>query len=336
MLIVIDIIRNGTMKIIETTTMEEHMKYIGDFKENEYINEHYLCKKKITMQSKSGKNYLSLQLADKTGDISAKIWEINRDIQSFEENDFIKIEGTVLLYQSDLQLKVTRIRKSMVGEYTTADYIPSSENNVDEMYAKLLKYIESFTNTHIKALCEEIFKDKEIETAYKTHSAAKTVHHNYMGGLLEHSLSVADICEFMSDKYKHVNRDFLVATALLHDVGKIYELSDFPENDYTNIGQLLGHIYIGAEIVEKYASKIEKFPEDLAILIKHSILAHHGEYEYGSPKKPKTIEALILHQADNMDSQAKIFEKALSEHNTKSPWVGYSKIFDRNIRKSEF
>lgn len=312
------------------------MRYINELRESDYVHEHYLCKRKITQASKNGKNYLSLNLMDKTGSIVAKVWDINKHIQNFDENDYIKVEGTIILYQNDLQFKVTKIRKSMEGEYDSADFIPCTEQNIEDLYLQFMSYIDEMENHFIKELCLSIFNSPDIKDEFKVHSAAKTVHHNYLGGLLEHSMSVAQICKFLCQKYKYINTDLLIATAMLHDIGKVFELAPFPVNDYTDDGQLLGHIYLGTELIGKYADKIDGFPHELKTLIQHNILAHHGEYDYGSPKRPKTIEAYLLHHADNLDSQVKIFEGALAHHNTKSPWAGYNKIFDRNVRTSEF
>lgn len=313
------------------------MKYIRDIKEGEQIIEHYLCKSRQTLRSKNDKNYLSLKLADKTGTVDAKVWNLGNDIQSFAENDMIKIDATAQIFNNDIQLNVKRIRKSREGEYDPADYIPSTEKNIKEMWGKFTSYIQTIKDPHIKELMERIMlKNGFVVKEFPIHSAAKSVHHGYLGGLLEHSLSVTEICDFMADKYKFVNRDILVASAMLHDVGKLWELSDFPLNDYTDDGQLLGHIYIGAELIEKTASSIDGFPDRLKTLIKHCVLSHHGEYEYGSPVLPKTIEAHILHCADDMDAKSKVFEEFISADSTAGPWAGYQKMLARNIRKSEY
>lgn len=313
------------------------MKFINEIKEGESVIEHYLCKAKQILKSRAGKSYLSIRLQDKTGSVSAKVWEINNDIKSFEENDFIKIDATALIYQNEIQLNVKKIRRSLDGEYDPMDYIPSTDNNIEEMFERFLGYIKLIKNPYIKKLLEEIFiKNPDVSKKFKTHSAAKTVHHNYMGGLLEHTLSVVETCNFLAPRYKYVNKDLLVSTAMLHDVGKIFELSEFPMNDYTDDGQLLGHIIMGSELVGTTAAKIEGFPKQLESLIKHSILAHHGEYEYGSPELPKTIEAFLLHCADNMDAKAKVIEEAIENDNTQGSWAGYHKMLQRNLRKSDF
>lgn len=313
------------------------MRYINEIREGENVVEHFLCKSKQTLKSRAGKSYLSLKLQDKTGTVDAKVWELNNDIKAFEENEFIKIDGTAIVYQNDIQLNIKRIRRSLEGEYDPMDYIPSTEKNIEEMTKELLGYINTIKNTFVKKLLEEIFiNNSVISKKLKYHSAAKNIHHGYMGGLVEHTLSVTQICDFMAPRYKYVDRDILIATAMLHDIGKIYELSDFPENDYTDDGQLLGHIIIGTELITESARKIEGFPKKLESLLKHSILSHHGEYEYGSPQLPKTIEAFILHCADNMDAKVKVIEEMIDTDNTAGSWVGYQKMLQRNIRKSDY
>ncbi|MDR1537062.1 MAG: 3'-5' exoribonuclease YhaM family protein [Clostridiales bacterium] len=313
------------------------MHYIEDLKVNDHVVDHYLCKQKQTLKTRSGKNYLSLKLQDKTGTIEAKVWEMTNDIQNFDENDFIKIDGTVLTYQNDLQLKINKIRKSFDGECDPVNYIPRTDKDIDALFATMLDTIKSFSNNYLRQLLENIFiRNREISEEFQSHSAAKNMHHSYLGGLIEHTVSVMQICEFMSERCKYVNRDLLLASAILHDIGKIYELSDFPDNDYTDDGQLIGHIVIGAELVKQEADKIPDFPHQLRSLLMHSILAHHGEYEYGSPKRPNTIEAYILHCADNMDAKIKMFEDSISSNNTSGKWVGYNRMIDRNVRKSDF
>jgi len=313
------------------------MRYINELREGENVVCHYLCKSKQTLKSRAGKSYFSLKLQDKTGTIDAKVWDLNNEIKSFEENDFIKVDGTVLIYNNEPQLNIRRIRKSSEGEYDPMDYIPSTEKNTEEMYKKLMGYINTIENKYIKKLLEEILiKNSFIAENIKIHSAARSLHHGYLGGLLEHTLSVTEICDFMSNRYKRVNRDILICSAMLHDIGKIYELSQFPVNEYTDDGQLLGHIFIGAELIHDASSKIDGFPAELESLLKHCVLSHHGEFEYGSPELPKISEAFILHCADNMDAKVKAFEEAIDNDSTQGKWIGFNKMMQRNIRKTEF
>ena len=313
------------------------MRYIEEFKENDHIMDHYLCKQKQSLKTRTGKTYLSLKLQDKTGVIDGKVWEMTNDIQNFEENNFIKVDGIILTYQNDLQIKINRIRRSNPGEYDPSDYIPRTEKDIDCLYKTLINLIKSINNLFIRQLMENILiHNKEIATAFQNHSAAKNMHHSFLGGLIEHTVSVTQICDFISTRYKFVNRDLLISTAMLHDLGKIFELSSFPDNDYTDDGQLLGHIVLCSELIAYEADKIPDFPHRLKSLIQHSILAHHGEHEYGSPKQPKTIEAFILHCADNMDAKIKMFEESLAEGGVKDKWLGYVKTLSRNITHSEF
>jgi len=312
------------------------MRYIENLQENEHVIEHYLCKQKQNLKTRSGKTYLSLRLMDKTGTIDAKVWEMNKDIQSFEEGDMIKIDGNIATFQNELQLKVNKLRKSREGEYVAGNYIPMTDKDIDALYGEIQEIIKSISHTQVRQLITNIFGNKEREDAFKSRSAAKNMHHAYMGGLLEHTLAVAQICDFMSSRYKHINRDILMASALLHDIGKIYELSEMPHNDYTDDGQLLGHIVMGCELVTLEASKIPDFPHELASLIKHSIVSHHGEYEYGSPKLPCTAEAVLLHYADNMDAKLKAYEETLDSDKTPGPWTGYNRALNRYLRRSDF
>lgn len=313
------------------------MKYINELREGENIIEHYLCKSRQTMKSRNGKNYLSLKLQDKTGMVDAKVWDLNNDIQSFQENDFIKVDAFVTTFNNELQLNVKRIRRSREGEYDPADFVPSTDKNIDEMYDQLMSYIKAMKNPYLKKLLEEIFlRHPVISKEFKYHSAAKAMHHSFRGGLVEHTLSVTQLCDFLAPRYNYVNRDILVASAMLHDVGKVLELSDFPTNDYTDDGQLLGHLILGSELIRDAAAKIDGFPKRLESLMKHCMLSHHGEYEYGSPKLPSTPEAFLLHCADNLDAKTKMIEEALAADSTQGHWAGYNRMLQRNLSRSDF
>jgi len=313
------------------------MRYIEDIKDGENVTAHYLCKRKETFKTKSGKNYLSLTLADKTGQITAKVWTLNNDIQNFDAGDFIKIDATAQLYNDEIQLSIRKIRKSMAGEYLPADYIPTTDKDIESLYAAICVIIDSIENSHIKTMLTGIFaRDGHIGSAFLSHSAAKNMHHSYMGGLCEHTLAVAQICDFLAPRYKFVNRDVLICAALLHDIGKIFELSPFPENDYTDKGQLLGHIFMTGQLIADEAAKIDGFPPTLTALLQHCILSHHGKHEYGSPILPKTIEAIILSYADITDAHTKMFEEALEKGSPQADWMGYHRVLQRDIRRSGF
>ncbi len=312
------------------------MKYIRDLKEGDIIrNEIYLCKSKQILTGKSGKNYVSLILQDKTGTVDAKIWDFSNEIEQYDVMDFVHIDARVTSYQDALQLNVSRIYKGQEGEYYPEDYFPVTEKNIDEMYNELMLKVSSIRDDNLKALAEHYFiQDKEFISRFKLHSAAKSVHHSFVGGLLEHTLSVIRMCDFMASSYPVINRDLLITAALFHDIGKLEELSAFPANDYTNEGQLLGHIFIGANILSAYISKQPRFPKSLAKELLHCILAHHGELEYGSPKKPATIEAMALHFADNADAKLQTMTELLKNTDPKLEWMGYQRMFESNIKRS--
>ena len=309
------------------------MKYIRDYKEGDRMFDIYLCKHKQSAVTKNGKPYETVILQDKTGTIDAKVWDPNNaGISEFDTLDYIEVYGDVNSFQGALQVNVKRIRVCHEGEYDPADYLPVSKKNIDEMYKELLGLIGRTENEYLKKLLESFFvEDEAFIRAFRTSSAAKTVHHGFVGGLLEHTLSVAKLCEYFCKTYPILKRDLLIAAALCHDIGKTKELSLFPENDYTDDGQLLGHIVMGAEMVGEKARQIPGFPPVLEAELKHCILAHHGEYEYGSPKKPALIEAAALNLADNADAKLETFSEALHGA-TGYGWLGYNRLFESNIR----
>lgn len=311
------------------------MRYINELREGEMLSETYLCKSKQTLKTKAGKSYYSLLLQDKTGTLDAKVWELSNGIENFDSMDYIHIDGQITSFQNSLQLNIKRIRKSQEGEYDPSDFVPTTTKNIDEMYNELLTIISKITDPYLSKLVSSFFvEDKEFVKAFKYHSAAKTVHHGFVGGLVEHTLGVTKLCEYMAANYPLINRDLLISAALFHDLGKLDEISTFPENDYTDDGQLLGHIYIGTEKVSARINTIPNFPKKLANELKHCILSHHGELEYGSPKKPALIEAVALTYADNTDAKLQTMTEILNGADDKAEWTGYNKFFESNIRRS--
>lgn len=310
------------------------MRYIAELREGEMISETYLCKQKQALKTKAGKNYYSLLLQDKTGILDAKIWDLGAGIDHFEQMEYIHVDGQVISFQGSPQLNIKRLRRSQEGEYDPADFMPMTERNIDEMYHELISLAGKVRDPFMRALVSSFFiEDKEFAAAFCRHSAAKTVHHGFIGGLLEHTLGVMRLCDYMADRYPVLNRDLLLASALFHDIGKLKELSYFPENDYTDEGQLLGHIYMGAEMVSERIRRIPDFPQKMANEVIHCILAHHGELEYGSPKKPALAEALALNLADNTDAKLQTMTELLRSSDEKG-WLGYQKLFDSNVRRT--
>ena len=312
------------------------MRYIETFHEGNHISDIYLCKTKQIQLTKTGKEYGNLILQDKTGTIEAKIWDLSSPgVGEFDAMDYVHIEADVTLFQNANQLNVRRIRTAREGEYVEADYLPVSKKEFGKMYEELLGFVRSVKNPWLNQLLSGYFvEDKEFAKAFQFHSAAKTVHHGFVGGLLEHTLSVVKLCDYYAGYYKTLNRDLLLTAAMFHDIGKMQELSRFPENDYTDDGQLLGHIMIGTEMISERIRQIPDFPPRLASELKHCILAHHGELEYGSPKKPALLEALALNFADNTDAKMETMIEALAAGGTNKGWLGYNRLLETNIRKT--
>ncbi len=312
------------------------MKYIRELREGMRIAGVYLCKFRQSAVTKNGKPYENVILQDRTGTIDAKIWEPNSvGIEEFDSLDYIDIVGDVTSFAGALQVSVKRLRKAGEGEYDPADYLPSSRFKTEEMYQELLSCVESVKNPFLSELLKSYFvRDEAFIRAFQRSSAAKSVHHGFIGGLLEHTLSVTRLCSYYAKAYPILNRDLLITAAILHDVGKTRELSAFPSNDYTDDGQLLGHIMIGAEMIHDRAREISGFPEKLENELKHCILAHHGELEYGSPKKPALAEAVALNLADNTDARMETLRELFEASDGTAEWLGYSRIFESNIRRT--
>ena len=309
------------------------MKYIKEYREGDRVSDVYLCKHKQSAVTKNGKQYENVILQDKTGTIDAKIWDPNSaGIDEFDALDYIGVYGDVTSFNGALQVNIKRVRKCQEGEYNPADYLPMSPYDIEEMYRELLYYVDGIENQYLKTLLELFFvKDEAFVKAFKRSSAAKTVHHGFVGGLLQHTLSVAKLCAFYCERYERLNKDLLIAAALCHDIGKIKELSFFPENDYTDEGQFLGHIVMGTEMVGEKIRQIPNFPSIIESELRHCILAHHGEYEFGSPKKPAIMEAVALNFADNTDAKMQTFTEML-EGNTNTGWLGFNRLFDSNVK----
>lgn len=310
------------------------MRYIKDLREGDTLAGIYLCKHKQAAVTKNGKPYENVVLQDKTGTIDAKVWEPNsQGIGDYDILDYIDVHGDVTSFQGTLQISVKRIRVCQEGEYDPADYLPVSSKGIDAMYQELLGLIKSIKSDCYRGLLESFFvKDEAFAKAFCNSSAAKTVHHSFVGGLLEHTLSVTKLCDYYCGAYPMLNRDLLLTAAMCHDIGKTREISAFPENDYTDEGQLLGHIVIGSQMVAERAATIPDFPPVQLTQLQHCILAHHGKYEFGSPKIPALMEALALNYADDTDAKLETFKEILENNRDKSGWLGYNRLFESNLR----
>lgn len=309
------------------------MKYIKDLKEGDRVFDIYLCKHKQAAVTKNGKSYENVILQDKTGTLDAKVWEPNNPgIDDYDTLDYIEVYGEVTNFQGALQVNIKRIRSCREGEYDPADYLPVSSRDNNEMFQELLSIISSIKNTYLKQLLEAFFiKDEIFIKTFRNSSAAKAVHHGFVGGLLEHTLSVTKLCDYYCTAYPILKRDLLLTAAICHDIGKTKEISAFPENDYTDEGQFLGHIVMGSMMIAKKAEGISGFPNKLLIQLQHCILSHHGKYEYGSPKIPALIEAVALNYADDTDAKLESFKEILESNSDNVGWLGFNRRFETNL-----
>ena len=311
------------------------MKYINEYHEGDYCQGIYLCKSKQVLTARTGKTYYSLVLQDKTGSVDTKVFDINSGIDDFEAMDYIDVMGQVSSFQGNIQWKLTRVRKCSEDEYNVDAYMMTSKYNREEMYKELLTIVSCVKNEYLRSLIKKFFvDDKEFIKKFKNHAAAKSVHHSFIGGLLQHTLGVVRTCNYLGDTYSVLDKDLLMTAGLFHDVGKITELAEFPASDYTDDGQLLGHIFIGAELIGNAVKEIPGFPAKLATELRHCILAHHGELEYGSPKKPAIVEAVALNMADNLDAKMQTFEEIFDMAGDNMEWLGFNRIIDSNIRQT--
>lgn len=305
--------------------------FVSSIKDRDQVEEVFLVKEKIMAMAKNGKPYLTLRLMDKSGEVDAKVWDNVDEVGAlFDKNDFIAVRAKASVYLGKMQLVISEMRRVPDEQVALADFLPETPRNIEEMTAELLALVESLTNPHIKGLLTAFFGDPQFLGLYKVAPAAKGMHHVYLGGLMEHSLAVAKLVDAINPLYPGLNRDLLVAGALLHDVGKVREMSYVRAFDYTDEGKLIGHITIGVEMIHDRIAGLPEFPRDLAMLIKHLLLSHHGQYEYGSPKRPKTLEATVLNYLDDLDSKINgIRTHMQKEIDPQARWTAYHRLYDR-------
>ncbi len=301
------------------------------------VKDVFLVREKQNGKTKAGKPYIALVLCDKTGSAKGRVWDRAEELSArFGQGDLVEINAHPVEYQGSLQLNVRDINKH-TGETDISAFLPASAKNPEACFKELMEISETINDKYLRELVFKVFEDDAIAKAFKKAPAAKSVHHCYIGGLIEHTLSLARIAEGVADFYKkEINRDLLITGCLLHDIGKIYELNYETNFDYTDVGRLMGHIVVGVEIINEKLKLIDNFPEDTAFAVKHMILSHHGEYEFGSPKRPKTIEALTLHFLDNLDAKISGVTDFMKEHSSDSKWTGYYKFMERYFYTDTF
>ena len=318
--------------------MNEHTTktiYINQIKERDRVESIFLVRDKITAMAKNGKPYMTLKIMDRTGEVEGRIWDqIDKFSSMFEKNDFILVNAKASVYMGKMQLIIQDLRKVEENLVDLGDFLPVSQRSPVEMRNELDTILDSLTNPHVGALLRSFFDDPEFYALYSKAPAAKAMHHVFLGGLLEHSLAVSALAGDVARRYQQVNRDLLICGALLHDVGKVSELSYQRSFDYTDEGKLLGHIVIGVQMVEDRIRQLTDFPAELSMMIKHLLLSHHGQYDFGSPKRPKFLEAVILNFVDDLDSKINGVQTHIDkEPDREGSWTSYHRLYDRYFYK---
>ena len=304
--------------------------------ENKIVTSSFVVASKQVKAKKNGEPYLALTLADRTGQIEAKMWDnVEEFILAFEQDDFLKIKGLVNKYKNRFQLTIHKLRRMEESEIDFTDYLPKTTKDIGELWRTLTEFVATFQNPHLKSLVELFMADPEIAERYRNAPAAKTLHHAYIGGLLDHVVSLFRSCDLMCRNYPQVNRDLLLTGAFLHDIGKIHELTYNRAFSYTTRGQLLGHMIIELEMLQAKLAKLPDFPPELKTLLEHMIISHHGQYDFGSPKLPMFPEALLLHYLDDLDSKMEAMRAHFArEAELEGPWSSYNASLGRPLLDS--
>jgi 3'-5' exoribonuclease len=304
--------------------------------ENKIITSSFVVVSKQVKPKKSGEPYLALILGDRTGQLEAKMWDNVEDfIAVFEQEDFLKVKGLINKYKNRFQLIIHKLRRMQEEEIDFSDYLPKTSKDIAELWSTLAGFVASFENQHLKALVESFMSDPEIAERYRGAPAAKSLHHAYIGGLLDHVVSLFRSCDLMCTNYPQVNRDLLMTGAFLHDIGKIHELTYNRSFSYTSRGQLLGHMVIELEMLQAKLEQLPGFPDEIKTLLEHMIISHHGQYEFGSPKLPMFPEALMLHYLDDLDSKMEAMRAHFErEALLEGPWTSYNASLGRPLLNS--
>ena len=304
--------------------------------ENKVVTSSFVVASKQVKAKKNGEPYLALILADRTGQIEAKMWDnVEEFIAVFEQDDFLKIKGLINKYKNRYQLTIHKLRRMEEAEIDYTDYLPKTTKDIGELWRTLTEFVASFENPHLKSLVELFMADAEIAERYRNAPAAKTLHHAYIGGLLDHVVSLFRSCDLMCRNYAQVNRDLLLTGAFLHDIGKVQELTYNRAFSYTTRGQLLGHMIIELEMLQAKLARLPDFPAELKTLLEHLIISHHGQYDFGSPKLPMFPEALMLHYLDDLDSKMEAMRAHFErEAEQDGPWTSYNASLGRPLLDS--
>jgi 3'-5' exoribonuclease len=306
--------------------------YVSDLTPDTTITSFFLVAEKELRSTREGKSYLRLELSDRSGSIEARAWEnVEGLAAAFDRDDIVKVQARVESYKTRVQLSVEKLRRAEPSEVDLADYFPHTAEDIEELYGRLREYVAGIKNTWLNRLVSGVIEDPAIAPRLKRAPAAKVMHHAFVGGLLEHIVSLCDLCRLAAQHYVELDVDLLIAGAILHDIGKLDELCYERAIYYTDEGQLLGHIIMGLEQVTQRMNAIEGFPPGYKTLIKHLLISHHGEYEFGSPKLPMFREALVLHYLDNLDSKMGAARAALRAGGGEAGWTAFSAALNRRL-----
>jgi 3'-5' exoribonuclease len=305
--------------------------------ENQTITSSFAVASKQVKTKKNGELYLAVTLADRTGQVQANMWDnVSDSLHAFEQDDFVKVKGMVQKYNGRWQLTLHKVRKLGDAEIDYSDYLPKTPKDIEQLWRTLGDFVDTIDNSWLKRLLKDFMADEAIAAAFKNAPAAKTLHHAFVGGLLDHVVSLFTVCDLAVRNYPQVNRDLLLTGAFLHDIGKIHELAYQRSISYTTKGQLLGHMIIELEMLHEKLFPIAGFPDELRILIEHLIISHHGQYDFGSPKLPMFPEALMLHYLDDLDSKMESMRAQFErESDLDSAWTSYNASLARPLLNTQ-
>jgi 3'-5' exoribonuclease len=311
-------------------------QFIADIKAGDWVDDIFVLSEKILSQKRDGDNFLNVTISDKTGTLKGVVWDnVNQIATSITSGDFVYVNGSVSEYKGTLQVVIKKMEPFPTDRINPSDFLPKTSRNIEEMFERLVKRANSITTDYLKALINAFFKDREFVNKFKTAPAAKKMHHAYIGGLLEHTVSMASLANKIAGHYGGVNRDLLITGAILHDIGKIDEFDYQSKIDYSDKGRLLNHIVIGIKMVDDKLSGINNFPEDQMLLLKHMIVSHHGTREFGSPEPPKTIEAVLLNYIDEIDSKVNAIRDFIASEDPDETWTSYHRLLERHFYKGK-
>ena len=311
-------------------------RFISDIRAGDRVDDIFVLSEKILSQKKDGNNFLNITLSDKTGTIKGVVWDnVDQIAAGITSGDFAHVNGSVSEYRGTLQVVIKIMEPFPSDRIDPSDFLPQTSRDIEGMFKRLVKRMDSITTDYLKALIDAFFKDKEFVNKFKTAPAAKKMHHAYIGGLLEHTLSMTSLAEKIAGHYSGINRDLLLSGAILHDIGKVDEFEYQFKIDYSDKGRLLNHIVIGLKMVDEKLSGIKHFPEDQVLLLKHLIVSHHGTREFGSPEPPKTIEAVLLNYIDEIDSKVNAIRDFIASEDPDETWTSYHRLLERHFYKGK-